>query len=579
MAYEVLARKWRPQQFDDVVGQKHVTETLKNALNSGRVAHAYLFVGPRGVGKTSTARIFAKALNCEKGPTDTPCDKCDSCREIMAGNSMDVLEIDAASNTGVDSVRELRENVQYAPARGPFKIYIIDEVHMLSTAAFNALLKTLEEPPPHVKFVFATTEPQKILATILSRCQRFDLRRIPQREIVGRLAEIAKAEGIKIDEDALLAIARGAEGGLRDAESAMDQLIAFRGKKIKEEDVLSVFGLVARQTLEALVTAVLAGDVPKAIELVFELDESGKDIQRVVVELLEQFRSILVCQYAGEKFVGRDLTEAEVLSVRKQAELATSGRVLRVVDILTEADSRMRYALSRRTLLETALIRGARAATVVSLDEVLVRLERLGSGSVSSAGASPAQIAPEKPREKTSAPQAVRESAPVKKKPEPELKTKPVSPKSPEEEVRLLAEQWHEFVERVGRVAVLARNYLVDAKPVKVVGNVVTIGFDPEFADNKDHIDVGRNRKAIQKVLSEFLHRDGITADFTVLDAKSTLPGDVKVGDTSPGDRAAESIQGSKSMMSRKTKEKWIADPTVRKTLEMFNGDVVDIRE
>ena len=240
MAYEVLARKWRPQQFDDVVGQEHVTQTLKNAITSERVAHAYLFVGPRGVGKTSTARIFAKALNCEKGPTATPCDKCDSCREITAGNSLDVLEIDAASNTGVDNVRDLRENVRYAPARGPFKIYIIDEVHMLSVAAFNALLKTLEEPPAHVKFIFATTEPQKVPATILSRCQRFDLRRISMSDIVERLSEIAEAEKIEIDEDALLAIARGAEGGLRDAESALDQFIAFRGKtSAKKTSLLS----------------------------------------------------------------------------------------------------------------------------------------------------------------------------------------------------------------------------------------------------------------------------------------------------------------------------------------------------
>ena len=281
MAYEVLARKWRPQKFDDVVGQEHVTQTLKNAIKGDRVAHAYLFVGPRGVGKTSTARIFAKALNCEKGPTATPCDQCDSCKEIMAGNNLDVLEIDAASNTGVDNVRDLRDNVRYAPSRGPFKIYIIDEVHMLSTAAFNALLKTLEEPPKHVKFVFATTEPQKVPATILSRCQRFDLRRISVKDIVKRLTEVAEAEKIEIDEDAMLAIARGAEGGLRDAESSLDQLIAFRGKNIGEEDVLSVFGLVARHALDELAVAVLKGNIVAAIKLVAEMDESGKDIQRV----------------------------------------------------------------------------------------------------------------------------------------------------------------------------------------------------------------------------------------------------------------------------------------------------------
>ncbi|MDD2347688.1 MAG: DNA polymerase III subunit gamma/tau, partial [Kiritimatiellae bacterium] len=212
MGYEVLARKWRPKGFDDVVGQEHVTRTLKNAIETGRVAHAYLFVGPRGIGKTSLARIFAKALNCTKGPTITPCNECDMCREITAGNALDVLEIDGASNNGVDQVRDLRDQVQFAPAHGTFKIIIIDEVHMLTTAAFNALLKTLEEPPPHVKFIFATTEGDKILPTIISRCQRFDLRRIQTPLIVERLRHICTAEGITIDDDALLATARGAEG-------------------------------------------------------------------------------------------------------------------------------------------------------------------------------------------------------------------------------------------------------------------------------------------------------------------------------------------------------------------------------
>ena len=263
MPYEVLARRWRPQQFDDVVGQSHVTQTLGNAIASGRLAHAYLLVGPRGIGKTSIARILAKALNCAKGPTVTPCDTCDSCTEIMAGRSLDVMEIDGASNNGVEQVRDLRESVKYAPMRGAFKVYIIDEVHMLSASAFNALLKTLEEPPPHVKFVFATTEPEKILPTIISRCQRFDLRRIPLALIVERLRLIAKDEKIAVDEEALLAIARGAEGGLRDAESALDQLIAFKGKTISEADVLSVFGLVSRAVLEDLAGKTLKAFLPR----------------------------------------------------------------------------------------------------------------------------------------------------------------------------------------------------------------------------------------------------------------------------------------------------------------------------
>ena len=266
--YKVIALKYRPQKFEEVVGQDHITQTLKNAIGQGRIAHAYLLVGPRGTGKTTTARIFAKALNCQGSdkPTPTPCGKCNSCLEIAAGTSMSVLEIDGASNNSVDQVRDLRDSVQYSPAGVRYKVYIIDEVHMLSPAAFNALLKTLAEPPAHVKFIFATTEPQKVLPTILSRCQRFDFHRIPQGLIVTHLESIAKAEKIEVSRNALAAVARGAEGGMRDAESALDQLIAFCGGKIGEEDVLSIFGLVSVDQLHGMVEALFAGETKLAIE-------------------------------------------------------------------------------------------------------------------------------------------------------------------------------------------------------------------------------------------------------------------------------------------------------------------------
>ena len=276
MSYEVFARKYRPQTFDDLVGQNHVSQTLKNAVEQNRLAHAYLFVGPRGVGKTSTARILAKALNCVNGPTVTPCGVCDNCKEIAAGNSLDVIEIDGASNNSVEDVRELRDNVRYAPAKGRYKIYLIDEVHMLSSAAFNALLKTLEEPPPHVKFIFATTEPQKVLPTILSRCQRFDLHRIPAKLIAQHLQYIAKQEKITLEPAAAHAIARGAEGGLRDAESMLDQLVAFCGDPISEGDVLKVFGFTSEQTVADLTDRILRSATAEAIELVHEQCERAR---------------------------------------------------------------------------------------------------------------------------------------------------------------------------------------------------------------------------------------------------------------------------------------------------------------
>src|SRR5207248_3143903 len=276
MSYQVIARKYRPQRFEDVVGQEHVTQTLSNAIAQKRIAHAYLFCGPRGTGKTTIARIFAKCLNCVDGPKVDFDDKDPRCQEITEGRSLDVLEIDGASNNGVEQVRELRETCKYAPASSRFKIYIIDEVHMLSTAAFNALLKTLEEPPAHVKFMFATTDPEKVLPTILSRCQRFDLRRIPAALITRHLAEIAGKEKVKIDDAALYAIARGADGGMRDAESTLDQLISFCGDKIEESDVLSMFGLAAESQILGLSQAILAGEVEKALRLLNALANQGK---------------------------------------------------------------------------------------------------------------------------------------------------------------------------------------------------------------------------------------------------------------------------------------------------------------
>src|SRR6516225_678345 len=327
MSYEVFARKYRPQTFDDLVGQAHVSRTLKNAVTQNRLAHAYLFVGPRGIGKTSTARILAKSLDCINGPTITPCGKCDNCREIAAGNSLDVIEIDGASNRGIDDVRELRDNVRYAPAKGRYKIYIIDEVHMLTKEAFNALLKTLEEPPPHVKFIFATTEPDKVLATILSRCQRFDLHRIPANLIAQHLQFIAKKEKIMLQPAAAHAIARGAEGGLRDAESMLDQLVAFCGEKISESDVLNVFGFTSEQTVSDLTGRILRGETPEAIDLLHEQSEAGKDMMRLMADLIAHLRDLLVFK-AKPDALHADVDPEVQKSLAAHAERISTDRLL-----------------------------------------------------------------------------------------------------------------------------------------------------------------------------------------------------------------------------------------------------------
>lgn len=377
MAYEVLARKWRPKTFDDVVGQDHVTRTLAHAIQQDRIAHAYLFIGPRGIGKTTLSRIFAMALNCEKGPTMQPCGECANCKGIATGMDMDVVELDAASNNKVADIHGVLDQVQFAPTHSRFKIFILDEVHMLSSAAFNALLKTLEEPPPYVKFIFATTEGDKVLPTIISRCQRFDLRRISTGDIVRRLRFICNAEQINVTDDALLAIARGSNGGLRDALSALDQLIAFKGNDLTEEDVLAVFGLISRSALEDLAGSILNGDIPAILKAVDAFESSGKDMRRFTAELLWHFRNLLVFQQAGAELAKQDVTAEQLAVLETQARIVTPQRIVEITGMLSEMEARLRSALSVRTLVEMTLIRCARAAKTVSLDEVLKRLTAL----------------------------------------------------------------------------------------------------------------------------------------------------------------------------------------------------------
>ena len=387
-----LPLKYRPMTFDDVVGQEHVVRTLKHAIESGRIANAYLFVGPRGIGKTTTSRIFAKALNCLKPNGAEPCGKCENCVQIAEGRSLDVMELDGASHNKVEDVRPIIEAVQFKPAASKYKVFIIDEGHMLSTAAWNALLKTLEELPPYVKFIFATTEGDKMLATIVSRCQRFDLHRIQTNQIVDRLKYICGKESIEADEDALLAIARGAEGGMRDALSSLDQLIAFKGGKITEEDALSVFGLVSRAELEGLAGAILKGDAAAILKAVANFDSAGKNMRRLAGELMAHFRNLVVWQALGAKAGDTlELTADQRKTLEAQARLCDSSRIFKIADRLAEMEDKLRYVLSVRTLIEMTLLRAGRIATVASIEELMkaVRELKASGGLPPSAPASP----------------------------------------------------------------------------------------------------------------------------------------------------------------------------------------------
>jgi DNA polymerase III subunit gamma/tau len=374
--YQVIARKWRPQTFGDVVGQDHVVRTLRNAIARGRIAHAYLLVGPRGTGKTSIARIFAKALNCTGGPKadfdpDDP-----AVVAIAEGSFLDVIEIDGASNNSVDQVRELRENSQYAPALGKFKIYIIDEVHMLSGAAFNALLKTLEEPPAHVKFVFATTEVQKVLPTILSRCQRFDLRPISDDLISGRLKAIAADEKVKVDDAALACIARLADGGMRDAQSILDQMIAFCGGEIAEADVLDVYGLVAGAKISELAGALAAGDHRRIVSIVDECDSAGRDLVRLLTDLQALIRSALL-----------DSIASGGSSARLGGAAMTTEQLTRLLDGLREGEGSVKLGLAEKINFEVTLLKAVEASRARAIDSLIRELASLSAETAAAPGA------------------------------------------------------------------------------------------------------------------------------------------------------------------------------------------------
>ncbi len=564
MSYQVFARKYRPQTFDDLVGQAHVTRTLKNAVEQNRLAHAYLFVGPRGIGKTSTARILAKALNCVNGPTITPCGVCDSCKEITGGNSLDVLEIDGASNNGVEQVRELRDNVRYAPSKGHFKIYIIDEVHMLTSAAFNALLKTLEEPPPHVKFIFATTEPQKVLPTILSRCQRFDLHRIPANLIAQHLQFIAGKEKIVLDPAAAHAIAKGADGGLRDAESMLDQLVAFCGDKIAEPDVLNVFGFTSEQTVANFTEQILRGQTPDALELLHTEAENGKDMMKLMSDLISYLRDLLVGKVKPEALAD-DLNPELQKSLETQAAMIETDRLLELIDQFAAAEGRMKWAPNKRLHFEVAVIKAIQTLSQVTLNEVIENLAALRDGKApvgrdsveppgAPAKASPKLTPPPPPVkvEPARVAEQVQQTATVEKEaPPPNAEaTTPVDH----------AVLWQKVVEQVRTRRRLISPWVEAATALGMEGRFLVVGFPPQQKTAMESLSIQRTREFLEALLKE-ISGHAWSIKFVL---KEGLPVAAPV----------ETPVAAPAPKKQETQASFKDDPLIREALEIFKGEI-----
>jgi len=534
MSYQVLARKYRPQNFDEVIGQGHITDLLKNAVESQRLAHAYLFCGPRGIGKTSCARILAKSLNCEKGPTIIPCDQCSACREIINGNSMDVLEIDGASNRGIDEIRTLRENVKFAPSYGRYKIYIVDEVHMLTQEAFNALLKTLEEPPEHVKFIFATTSPQKIPATIISRCQRFDFKRIPIQTSVDILSSISKKEKFKVEAEALYAIAKAAQGSLRDALSVLDQLSAISGKGIDADDVFSMLGLVETQMLFDLADALARRDCPSALQVLEKVTDKGKDMKQLNKDITEHFRNLMIIKVGGKalsKMVDYPIVFKDMLLA--QCDQFTLKEILGAIDMFIETQETSRITESMRMPLEIAFAKltyqeDLPDAKILKQPPKKESTPKENRDTSKSPAHSPLNVLKDEKGEVDNsglddddADDELEDQQPLENSEAKPDALEDVS--SGDLDIEKIKRSWDALTHATSKTKMSIATFLQDGVPVDFDGSRIVIGFDQSHCFHKESLESKENIQIVEEIFTERL-KTQIYIKYALLDEDQSMP-------------------------------------------------------
>ncbi|MDK2985780.1 MAG: polymerase subunit gamma/tau [Clostridia bacterium] len=483
MSYKALYRLWRPQAFGEIIGQKHITKTLKNALENNKIAHAYLLSGPRGTGKTSTAKIIAKTINCRSPESGEACNKCSNCTLINSGNSMDVIEIDGASNRGIDEIRELRDKINLAPAEGKYKVYIIDEVHMLTGEAFNALLKTLEEPPGHVIFIMATTEPHKIPATVLSRCQRFDFKRLSNEEMVSRMEEICNNQNVQYESDALYTIARFAGGGMRDALSILDQCLSYCSDSLKLEDVQQVIGIVDYTFLKDVLVAIIEKDIKKVLIKIGELVSSGKDINQFTLQLLDYMRNLLLLKICGSSEL-LQVPQGEIETLQKQADKLSQSQITDMIDILVSAQKEMKWSSDSRLLLETALVKATRS-TENNIDSLLKRISYLEK-----------IIKDENITVEEGNNRHVKEEAKNEEEVSVVLETDKLS-------IEAVKSRWEEFMATVKKNKITTYAFLVEAQPVDLQNGSLILEFKESHAFHMDKLQQKENKEIVVTTFKE----------------------------------------------------------------------------